>query len=81
MENLSTITAFFGWCTLLNIGLLAFSSVMISLLNTPIKSIHTKLIGVSIEKLDELYFSFLGNYKLAIFVFNLVPYCALKLMT
>ncbi len=81
MENLSTITAFFGWCTLLNIGLLAFSSVMISLLNTPIKSIHTKFIGVSIEKLDELYFAFLGNYKLAIFVFNLVPYCALKLMT
>jgi len=81
MENLSTITAFLGWCTLLNIGLLTFSTIMISLLNTPIKSIHAKITGVSIEKLDELYFAFLGNYKLAIFVFNLVPYCALKLMT
>ncbi len=80
MDNVSTITTFLGWCTLLNIGLLAFSSFMITLLNTPLKAIHSKITRVSIDKLDELYFTFLGNYKLAILVLNLTPYCALKLM-
>lgn len=80
MENIAVITTFLGWCTLLNIGLLTYSSVMTIVFNAPVKKLHSKITHVSPEKLDELYFSFLGNYKLAIFIFNLVPYCALKIM-
>ena len=80
MENISTITAFLGWCTLINIGLLTYSSIMIIIFNKPVKKMHAKMVHISTEKLDEMYFNFLGNYKLGIFIFNLVPYCALKIM-
>ncbi len=80
MENLSTITTFFGWCTTINIGLLTYSSIMIIILNAPVKKLHAKMTHISPEKLNEMYFNFLGNYKLGIFIFNLVPYCALKIM-
>lgn len=80
MENLSTITTFLGWCTIINIGMLTCSSIMIILFNAPVKKLHAKMVHISPDRLDELYFNFLGNYKLGIFIFNLVPYFALKIM-
>lgn len=81
MEHISIITTFLGWCTVINLGLYVFSVVMVTIFSTPIKSIHSKLSKIPTEKLDEFYFNFLGNYKLAIFITNLVPYLALKVMT
>lgn len=80
MHDLSTIATFLGWCSVINIGILAYSSVMIIVFNAQVKKIHAKITRVGPDKLDEMYFNFLGNYKLAIFIFNLVPYCALKIM-
>lgn len=80
MDDLSVITAFLGWCTIINLGILAYSSIMTIVFNASVKKVHTKMLKVSPEKLDEMYLSFLGNYKLGIFIFNLVPYCALKIM-
>ncbi len=80
MENLSTITTFLGWCTLINIGLLTFTYIMTIAFNTPVKKIHNKILGISYEKLDEIYVNFIANYKLAVLIFNMVPYFALKIM-
>ena len=80
MDDLNSITTFLGWCTLINIGMLTYSTVMLMVFREPVKRIHSKLFGISQESLDTLYFNFLGNYKLAIFIFNLVPYCALRIM-
>ena len=80
MDEISTVTTFLGWCTVINIGLLAYSTIMLSLFRAPAKRIHSKLSGVGEEGLDAIYFNFLGNYKLAILVLNIAPYFALKIM-
>lgn len=80
MNELSILTAFLGWCTVINIGILTYTSIMTILFNAPVKKLHAKMLPIASDKLDEFYFNFLGNYKLAIFIFNLVPYCALKIM-
>ena len=80
MHELSTITAFFGWCTLLNLLLYLISAISVVLFKAPLKRLHSKISGIAPEKLDVIYFTFLGNYKRAIFITNLVPYIALKLM-
>lgn len=80
MDDLPSITTFLGWCTLINIGILTYSTVMLSVFKEPVKRIHSKLFGINQDELVTTYFNFLGNYKLAIFLFNLVPYCALKIM-
>jgi len=36
--------------------------------------------AVSYEKVDELYFNYLGTFKMAIIILNIAPYSALKLM-
>lgn len=81
MTNIDTAAEFLGWCTLINYGILTFATLMlVSSAGNWAKGIHLKLFGFTEEQLDEKYFDFLSNYKLAIFVFNLVPYIALKII-
>ena len=79
--NISTVTEFLGWCTVLNYGILIFSTVMlVTRAGAWVKGIHSKLFDIPVGDLNPMYFRFLANYKLAVFVFNLVPYVALKIV-
>ncbi|MEP5569341.1 MAG: DUF6868 family protein [Halioglobus sp.] len=80
MESVSTITTFIGWCTVLNLGLYLLTALALTVLRGPVQTIHVRFSGLSSEKLNEAYFSYLANYKLALTVLNIVPYLALKLM-
>lgn len=80
MNNLQIITEFLGWCTVINYAVLLFSTIMIMVVGDWAKAIHSKLFKISKEQLDPIYFNFLGNYKLAIFIFNLAPWLALKII-
>ena len=80
MDNVNTIATFLGWCTIINIGILTYSTVILTIFKNSVKKIHSKLFGVSQNGLETLYFNFLGYYKLTIILLNLVPYCALKIM-
>jgi len=81
MNNIDMMISFFGWCAVLNIALLSFSTLLFLFLKEQISTIHSRLFGVTQARLRLLYIQFLGYYKLAIIMFNLIPYIALKLMT
>ncbi len=81
MLDISTVISFLGWCAVLNIGLLVFSAFILVVFNTQVKTLHVKYITLDSADLNTIYFSFLGRYKLAIIMLNLVPYWALKIMT
>ena len=80
MITIEVLEEFFGWCTVINIGILVFTTVTLILMKDSISTIHGKLFGIEHENLPLSYFEYLGNYKIAILVFNLVPYLALALM-
>ena len=80
MFDIETVTRFLGWCAVLNMGLLLFSTFILVMFNAQIKILHGKLINVDPATLNVLYFNFLGYYKIAILVLNLVPYLALKIL-
>ena len=80
MSDLSIVTEFLGWCTVLNIVLLTFLTIMLSVAKGWAKQVHGKVFKLPDDTLDSVYFSFLANYKLAILMFNFVPYIALKIM-
>ena len=72
------MTEFFKWCSIINIIMLAIASVF-SMTSDFAYNVHTKF-GVwegSKEAYKQSNYSFLGNYKMLILVFNLVPYLAL----
>ena len=74
------LTAFFGWCTVINIGLLLFSTLMVSLVRDFAINMHSKIFNLDPETLPAMYFDYLGRLKLLMIVFNLVPYLALRII-
>ncbi|KZX56940.1 hypothetical protein A3709_03970 [Halioglobus sp. HI00S01] len=80
MEDLTTLTTFIGWCTVISIGLYLFSAIVLLICREQVKTLHSRMANVPAEKLDEMYFTFLANFKLAFIMLNLVPYVALRLM-
>ncbi len=80
MNSIEVVREFLGWCSVINIGLLFFSTIMLIVMRGWIINIHAKMTGVSEAELPRLYFEYLGNYKIFIIVFNIVPYVALRVM-
>ena len=81
MISIDTLTVFLGWCTVINIGVLVFTTIALTIIRGPVSSIHSKLFGLNQAELPSTYFQYLGNYKIAILIFNVVPYIALKIMS
>jgi hypothetical protein len=80
MDSLDSVIGFLGWCSVINLGMLAVSSLAMVLMRGPISAIHGKMFQLSEADLSRAYFQFLAHYKIIIIVFNLVPYIALKIV-
>lgn len=78
--TLPQLQAFFGWCSVLNIGVLLATTLVLIPLRDPVSRLHARMTGLPESGLHRIYFQYLAFYKISIFVFNLVPYLALKLV-
>ena len=79
--DIAIMMEFFKYCSIINISILMVSSLMI-MTSDFVYNIHTKL-GFwegSKEAHKQLMYSWAGNYKIIIIVFNVVPYFALCMM-
>ena len=78
--TLDQIKELFKWMTLINIGILIFSTIMIVLLKSFIAEFHGKLFGIGPDAIASITYGYLGLLKALILVFNLVPYLALEIL-
>ena len=78
--TLEAIRSMLGWCTLINWGMLLLWFLMISVAHDWIYGIHGKLFKVSVEKFDEINYRAMITYKVGVFIFNFVPYLALRII-
>lgn len=68
------------WCTIINAALFILSAIMIMSTQNFVYSVHNKLFSIPREAFNVTIYSFLGLYKIAIIVFNLVPWLALLII-
>lgn len=80
MNSLESLTEFLGWCTIINIGVFMLGSMFLVVWQVPVRRIHAKMFKLTEAELSRAYFQFLGQYKMAIWILNLAPYLALKIM-
>lgn len=80
MMTLDQLTEFLGWTVILNMGMLAFASILIVFFKSTIMAIHRKILSMSDQDLWKMYVNYLANYKIFTFVFSVMPYLALKIM-
>ena len=80
MESTDSLREFLGWCTVINMGFLLIAALAVSALRDFMMSVHRRMYRLSDDDLGRAYFQYLAQYKIAVFVFNLVPYMALRVM-
>jgi hypothetical protein len=78
--TLEIIRDMLGWCIVINWILLAWWLLFFILAHDWMYRIHGKWFNLSVEKFDAIHYSGMAIFKTAIFVFNLVPYLALRIV-
>ncbi|WP_170372644.1 DUF6868 family protein [Ruegeria arenilitoris] len=75
-----TLTAFFGWMTVLNFAVLLLSTLMVVALQDRVAAIHGRMFQMEKAEVRKAYFKYLANYKILTLIFCLMPWIALKLV-
>ncbi len=65
---------------MIHLGILVLSSMLLLLFRGLVTRVHARLFGLSEEEVTRAYFHHLAHYKIAIFLFAVVPYLALRLV-
>ena len=74
------LTKFFMWCTILNVGLLAFSSLFLAFAGDFVYKMHTKWFPMPRETFNVAIYSFIGIYKIIVLTFNVIPWLVLLII-
>jgi hypothetical protein len=74
-DNLRT---FLGWCTVLNLGMLTCWFLALVFVHDFVFKIHSWWFEISEERFDEIHYTMMAYYKLAVFLFYLTPYLVLR---
>ncbi len=80
MLTIETLTEFLGWATVINICFLFIVSISVMLARNSMISLHGRMFGLDSVDLSRAYFQYIAQYKIAVFIFSLVPYIALKII-
>lgn len=78
--TLETIRAALGWCTVINGGILLLWFIVFTVAHDWIHRMHGKWFQLSKERFDEIHYQSMSFFKLSIFLFNLAPYLALRIV-
>jgi hypothetical protein len=73
--------SFLGWSLVIHWGILILWVVFIKWMPSPIYKLHNYWVPITKQAFSMIHYGGIGLYKLLIIVFNLVPYCALMLIS
>ena len=77
IENLRTLL---GWCAVINMAIMLGWFLAVVFAHNFMLRMHTRWFRISEERFDEIHYTMMGYYKLAVMLFNLVPYLVLRLV-
>ena len=80
MNSIEILATFFGWCTVINFGILLIAGLFWILVKEGIGELAAMMFGVTKEDMKVTFLRVLMQYRAAIIILNLVPYIALKIM-
>ena len=78
--DIHMLTRFFMWCTILNMGLLVLSSLILAFAGDFVYRIHGKWFPMPRETFNVVIYSIIGMYKIIVFVFCVIPWAVLAII-
>ena len=79
--NIYELRSLFLWCTIFNAALLLLTFVIYVIAGGWIYRMHSRWFPMSRDAFNVAFYAFLGAMKLIVWMFNLVPYLALSIIT
>ena len=78
--TLELVRSTLAWCTVMNLILLAWWAVFFFLAHDWTYRMHSKWFRIPVETFDAVHYAGIAFFKLAILLFNLVPYLSLRIV-
>ena len=78
--TLELVRSALGWCTLINMGFLLVWVIMFLGARNWIYRMHSRWFRISEERFDAIHYAGMAISKMGIFVFNVAPYLALRIV-
>ena len=78
--DIQTLTTFFMWCTIINGGLLILWVLAQIAMPNMLYRTQVAFFPMPKEKFNQVFYLFLGIYKIFFIVFNAIPLVALLIM-
>lgn len=78
--DIDTLRSFFGWCSVINMGLMFWWFGWLIFGRGFVYRMHTRWFRLSEERFDEIHYGAMAGFKLAIILLNVVPWIALTIM-
>jgi len=69
-----------AWCAVINIGLLLWWFLMFALAHDFVYRLHGKWFKLTVERFDAIHYSGMAFFKIGIFLLNIVPYLAIRIV-
>ena len=74
------IRHFFGWCAIINMGILLYWFLFLAFAHNWVYRMHVWWFDMSKEKFISVHYTGMLLFKLSIFAFNITPYLALRII-
>ena len=78
--TLEIIRRALAWCAVMNLGLLLGWFLFITLAHDWTYRQHSRWFNLPVEKFDTIHYAGMALFKMSVFLFNLVPYFALRIV-
>jgi hypothetical protein len=69
-----------AWCAVINVGLLLLWFLFFTLAHDWLYRIHGKWFKLSVERFDAFHYAGMAFFKVCIWLFNIVPYLAIRIV-
>ena len=70
-----------GWCAIINMGVLIFWFLMLVFAHDWVYRMHSKFFKIPVETFNAIHYAGMAIFKIVLFVFNVIPYFALCIVT
>ncbi|MGB5397078.1 MAG: DUF6868 family protein [Gammaproteobacteria bacterium] len=78
--SIEELIRFLGWCGVINIAVLLYWFLFMVLAHDWVYRLHSRWFKISRETFDATQYAAMAYYKLATFLFTIIPYLVLRFM-
>ena len=78
--TIDQLQALLGWCAIINMSLLLYWFLILAFAHDWVYKWHTKWFKIPVESFNTIHYAGITFFKILLFVFNIIPYIALRIV-